>query len=78
MLLCRNLINEAVIETNNKINVEKWSVAVIRDSFLFKKISQDAHFPRTNSEEKDHKEASLIKCVKCRDHFIERFVYDNL
>ena len=85
---------EAVIETNNKLNVEKWSIAVVRDSFLLKKFSQDVQFPRTDREEEEYKEDQrkeneLIKCVKCRDYFIENdnkmgnctyhdgFVYDN-
>ncbi|CAF4212925.1 unnamed protein product [Rotaria sp. Silwood2] len=86
---------EAVIETNNKSNVEKWSIAVVRDSFLLKKFSQDVEFPKTDREEEEYKEEQrkekeLIKCIKCRDFFIENenkmgnctyhdgFVYDNL
>jgi hypothetical protein len=86
---------EAVIETNNKSNVEKWSIAVARDPFLLKKFSEDVQFPKTDREEEEYKEEQrkeneLIKCVKCRDFFIENenkmgnctyhdgFVYDNL
>ncbi|CAF3345714.1 unnamed protein product, partial [Rotaria sp. Silwood2] len=86
---------EAVIETNNKSNVEKWSIAVVRDPFLLKKFSQDVEFPKTDREEEEYKEEQrkekeLIKCIKCRDFFIENenkmgnctyhdgFVYDNL
>lgn len=91
---------EAVIERSHEpssraLNVEKWSIAVVRDKFLLKKFSRDVGFPRTEREIKDDKEAEqyenvLIKCVKCRDQYIESenkmgsctfhdgFVYDNL
>ncbi|CAF3930859.1 unnamed protein product [Rotaria sp. Silwood1] len=57
-------------------NMERWSVAVIRESFLLRQFCKDVQFTLTRQEEEElelerHKAEDLLKCVKCKDFYIE-------
>ena len=57
-------------------SVEKWAVAVIREPFLLRQFANDVQFARTRQEEEEaeterRKEEDLLKCVKCKDLYIE-------
>jgi hypothetical protein len=57
-------------------NVERWAIAVIREPFLLRQFSEEAQFPRTYQEQKElelerRKAEDIIKCVKCKDFYIE-------
>ncbi|CAF3790646.1 unnamed protein product [Rotaria sp. Silwood1] len=96
----RARFREAVVEQQQEKNdeqqqmVEKWAVAVIREPFLLRQFSSDVQFARTRQEEEEleleqHKAEDLLKCVKCKDLYIENenkmgncvhhdgFIYDN-
>ncbi|CAF3710688.1 unnamed protein product [Rotaria sordida] len=96
----RARFREAVVEQQQETNdeqqqmVEKWAVAVIREPFLLRQFSSDVQFARTRQEEEElelerHKAKDLLKCVKCKDLYIENenkmgncvhhdgFIYDN-
>ncbi|CAF1054908.1 unnamed protein product [Didymodactylos carnosus] len=95
----RARFREAVIETssgrgNMAQNVEKWAVAVVREQFLLRQFCIDVEFTRTKQEENEieeerRKSEDLLKCVKCKDYYIENenkmgncthhdgFLYDN-
>ncbi|CAF1043150.1 unnamed protein product, partial [Didymodactylos carnosus] len=88
---------EAKIEVNNadkRLKIERWAIAVVRDPFLLKKFAVDVEFTSTEEQQKEEederrKSKEQIKCVKCRDFYIETenkmgsctyhdgFVYDN-
>ncbi|CAF0787182.1 unnamed protein product [Adineta ricciae] len=78
----RARFREAVVEQSQGDNsgqqqtVEKWAVAVIREPFLLRQFSSDVQFARTRFEEREaemerRKAEDLLKCVKCKDHYIE-------
>ena len=72
----RARFREAVVEHQQQQTVEKWAVAVIREPFLLRQFSSDVQFARTRQEEEDEeserrKAEDLLKCVKCKDHYIE-------
>ena len=78
----RARFREAVVEQQQDENggeqqtVEKWAVAVIREPFLLRQFSADVQFARTRQEEEDlelerRKAEDLLKCVKCKDLYIE-------
>ena len=78
----RARFREAVVEiheeneNNKKPNVEKWAVAVIREPFLLRQFTADVQFARTRQEEDEEEEErrkseDLIKCVKCKEFYIE-------
>ena len=72
----RARFREAVVEHQQQQTVEKWAVAVIREPFLLRQFSSDVQFARTRQEEEDdeserRKSEDLLKCVKCKDHYIE-------
>ena len=57
-------------------NVERWTVAVIREPFLLRQFSEEAQFPRTRREEEELEKKrrmaeELLKCVKCNNFYIE-------
>ncbi len=57
-------------------NVERWAIAVIREPFLLRQFCTDIQFSRTLREEEEleferKKAEDLIKCVKCKDFYIE-------
>ena len=57
-------------------SVEKWAVVVIQDLFLLRQFSTNVKFARTRIEEKEYeleqsKAKDLLKCVKCKDFYIE-------
>ncbi|CAF3986502.1 unnamed protein product [Rotaria sp. Silwood1] len=74
--------------------VERWGVVIIREPLLLRQFTNDVQFARTRQEEEEfelerHKAEDLLKCVKCKDFYIENenkmgncvhhdgFVYDN-
>lgn len=77
----RARFREAVVEQeeNNEKKqqtVEKWAVAVIREPFLLKQFASNVQFARTRQEEEEmeierQKAEDLLKCVKCKDFYIE-------
>ncbi|CAF1390520.1 unnamed protein product [Adineta steineri] len=96
----RARFREAVVEQSDNENneqqktVEKWAVAVIREPFLLRQFSSDVQFARTRDEEEEaelerRKAEDLLKCVKCKDLYIENenkmgncvhhdgFIFDN-
>ncbi|CAF3702195.1 unnamed protein product [Rotaria sp. Silwood1] len=96
----RARFREAIVEQQQETDdesqqmVEKWAVAVIREPFLLRQFSSDVQFARTRQEEEEHelerrKAEDLLKCVKCKDLYIENenkmgncvhhdgFIYDN-
>ncbi|CAF1669041.1 unnamed protein product [Rotaria magnacalcarata] len=79
-------------ESTDKI--ERWAVAIIREPFLLRQFCSDVQFARTPREERElelerQKAEYQIKCVKCKDYYIENenkmgncahhdgFIYDN-
>jgi hypothetical protein len=57
-------------------NIERWAVAVIREPFLLRQFCSDVQFTRTREEEEEdklerRKAEELLKCVKCKDMYIE-------
>ena len=74
-----NRFQEAKIETSNpdeKSRIERWAVAVVRNSFLLKKFTTDVDFMPTEKQQEEEKEehqmsTEIIACVKCRDSYIE-------
>ncbi|CAF3715074.1 unnamed protein product [Rotaria sp. Silwood1] len=96
----RARFREAIVEQQQETDdesqqmVEKWAVAVIREPFLLRQFSSDVQFARTRQEEEEQelerrKAEDLLKCVKCKDLYIENenkmgncvhhdgFIYDN-
>lgn len=78
----RARFREAVIEQQEESNdaqqqtIEKWAVAVIREPFLLRQFSSDVQFARTRHEKEElelerRKAEDLLKCVKCKDIYIE-------
>ena len=76
----RARFREAVVEqhedNDEQQSVEKWAVAVIREPFLLRQFAGDVQFARTRQEQEDeelerHKAEDLLKCVKCKDLYIE-------
>jgi hypothetical protein len=80
----RARFREAVVEqqqeqgqsNKQQQTVEKWAVAVIREPFLLRQFAADVQFARTRHEEKEleierRKAEDLLKCVKCKDFYIE-------
>ncbi|CAF0908395.1 unnamed protein product [Rotaria sordida] len=82
------------IHKNETDNVERWAIAVIREPFLLRQFAEETQFPRTYQEQEElelerRMAEELIKCVKCKDFYIENdnrfgscshhdgFVYDN-
>ncbi|CAF1432719.1 unnamed protein product [Rotaria sordida] len=78
----------------SKDKIERWAVAIIREPFLLRQFCTDVQFARTPQEEHELelercKAENLIKCVKCKDFYIENenkmgncvhhdgFIYDN-
>jgi hypothetical protein len=64
------------VQQKDTDNVERWSVVVIRDPFLLRQFCKDVQFTRTRQEEEEleldrHKAEDLLKCVKCKDFYIE-------
>jgi len=64
------------IQKDETDNVERWAVAVIREPFLLRQFCLDAQYPRTRQEEKElelerHMAEDLLKCVKCKNFYIE-------
>ena len=74
--------------------IERWAVAIIREPFLLRQFCNDVQFARTREEEKELEQEErrakyILKCVKCKDLFIENenkmgncvhhdgFIYDN-
>ncbi|CAF1397310.1 unnamed protein product [Rotaria sp. Silwood1] len=70
---------EAKIEASRadqKLTIERWAIAVVRDPFLLKKFIADVDFMLTDQqineqEEEERLATEVIICVKCRDHYIE-------
>lgn len=70
---------EAKIEasrSDQKLTIERWAIAVIRDPFLLKKFTDDVDFTLTdeqiNKEKEEQRRATdILLCVKCKDHYIE-------
>lgn len=57
-------------------NIERWAVAIIREPFLLRQFCTDVQFTRTHQEDDEielerHKAEDQIKCVKCKDFYIE-------
>ncbi len=57
-------------------NIERWVVAIIREPFLLRQFCTDVQFTLTRQEEEElelerHKAEDLLKCVKCKDFYIE-------
>ncbi|CAF3872439.1 unnamed protein product [Rotaria sp. Silwood1] len=57
-------------------NIERWSVAIIREPFLLRQFCADVQFARTRQEEEEielerRKAEDLLICVKCKDFYIE-------
>jgi len=78
----RARFREAVVEQQQGASdpqqqtVEKWAIAVIREPFLLRQFSSDVQFARTRHEEEElelerRKAEDLLKCVKCKDYYIE-------
>jgi hypothetical protein len=78
----RARFREAVVEQQQgesdpqQQTVEKWAIAVIREPFLLRQFSSDVQFARTRHEEEElelerRKAEDLLKCVKCKDYYIE-------
>jgi hypothetical protein len=64
------------VQKDRTDNVERWAVAVIREPFLLRQFCGDAQYPRTRQEEEEEelerrKAKELLKCVKCKDFYIE-------
>lgn len=64
------------IQQNGEENIERWAIVVIRDPFLLRQFCRDAQYARTPQEEKQEeserrKAEDVLKCVKCRDFYIE-------
>lgn len=67
---------EDVENDEQQQSVEKWAVAVIREPFLLRQFSNDVQFARTRleveeAETEQRKAKDLLKCVKCKDLYIE-------
>ncbi len=57
-------------------NIERWVVAIIREPFLLRQFCTDVQFTRTQQEKEElelerRKAEDLVKCVKCKDFYIE-------
>ncbi|CAF2983559.1 unnamed protein product [Rotaria sp. Silwood2] len=78
----------------SKDKIERWAVVVIREPFLLRQFCTDVQFARTPKEEQElelerRKAEDQIKCMKCKDFYIENenkmgncvhhdgFIYDN-
>lgn len=74
--------------------IERWAIAIIREPFLLRQFSTDVQFARTHEEDDElererHRAEDILKCVKCKDLYIENenkmgncvhhdgFIYDN-
>ena len=74
-----NRFQEAKIESSNpddKLRIERWAIAIVRDSFLLKKFTNDIGFTPTDGqrdeeEEENRKSTEIIACVKCQESYIE-------
>lgn len=67
---------QANVKGEDQKTIEKWAVAVIREPFLLRQFVSDVQFARTRREEKEleserRRAEELVKCVKCKDYFIE-------
>ncbi|CAF1442979.1 unnamed protein product [Rotaria sordida] len=70
---------EAKVEaprTDQKLTIERWAIAVIRDPFLLKKFTADVDFTLTDEQLNEEKEeqrraTDILLCAKCKDHYIE-------
>jgi hypothetical protein len=56
--------------------IERWAVAIIREPFLLRQFCADVQLSRTPEEEEElelerHKSNDQLKCVKCKDFYIE-------
>ncbi len=75
-----NRFQEAKIESSNpdeKSRIERWAIAIVRDSFLLKKFTNDVGFTPTdkqrNDEEEEHRKSTeVIACVKCHESYTEK------
>jgi hypothetical protein len=61
---------------DEKQEIERWAVAIIREPFLLRQFCSDVQFARTSEEEDEldlehHKSEVQLKCVKCKDFYIE-------
>lgn len=64
------------IQKDQTDHVERWAIAVIREPFLLRHFCLDVQYPRTRQEEEQselerHKAEDLLKCVKCKNFYIE-------
>jgi hypothetical protein len=64
------------VQKDRTDNVERWAVAVIREPFLLRQFCVAVQYPRTHQEEEEdklerRKAEDLLKCVKCKDFYIE-------
>ena len=64
------------IHNDGTDNVQRWAVVVIREPFLLRQFCLDAQYPRTRQEEEQdeseqRKTTDILKCVKCKDFYIE-------
>jgi hypothetical protein len=71
----RNHIMEDIKNEEND-KAERWAITVIREPFLLRQFCTDVQFPRTSREEEEieferRKAEDLIKCVKCKDFYLE-------
>jgi hypothetical protein len=67
-------IEEETQEDTDRI--ERWAVAIIREPFLLRQFCADVQFARTRQEQDqveldEYKSKDLLKCVKCKDFYIE-------
>lgn len=51
--------NCAMEEKQDIDQIERWTVAIIRESFLLRQFCSDVQFSRTSEDQ--------LKCVKCKD-----------
>ena len=58
-------------------NIQRWTVVIIREPYLLRHFVEEVQFPRSRREEDElamerRSAEKLLKCVKCRDYYIER------
>jgi len=73
----RDCAMEKKSENQQEIDqIERWAVAIIREPFLLRQFCTDVQFSRTLEEEEQlelerQKSEDQLKCVKCKDFYIE-------
>ncbi|CAF4671549.1 unnamed protein product, partial [Rotaria sp. Silwood2] len=64
------------VQKDETDNVQRWAVVVIREPFLLRQFCVNTQYPRTRPEEEQDelercKAENILKCVKCKDFYIE-------